>query len=118
LFYFLATGWLFRALSGFKEDASTPQAWWGGSDWVSLRGIGKDRLALQFSERFQKELGYRFVTAWPIYERVRGNGRIMFYMIHSSDHPQAPVLMNRAYRNVVEPLETAEQLNFEYGQLE
>ena len=71
---------------------------------------------LEFLERFQKELGYRFVTAWPIYERVRGSGRIMFFMIHASDHPQAPVLMNRAYRNVVEPLETVEQLTLEYDQ--
>jgi len=117
LFYFLAAGWLFRSLSGFK-DPSGPQAWWGGPDWESLRGIGQDRLALRFSERFQKELGYRFVTAWPIYERVRGSGRIMFFMIHASDHPQAPVLMNRAYRNVVEPLEPVEQLKFEYNQLD
>lgn len=115
LFYFLAAGWLFRSLSGFK-DPSGPEAWWGQSDWESLRGIGQDRLALRFLERFQKELGYRFVTAWPIYERVRGSGRIMFFMIHASDHPQAPVLMNRAYRNVVEPLEPVEQLGFEYGQ--
>lgn len=115
LFYFLAAGWLFRSLSGFK-DSSIPEAWWGRSDWESLRGVGQDGLALRFSERFQSELGYRFVKAWPIYEREGAGGRIMFYMIHASDHPQAPVQMNRAYRNIVEPLETVEQLMFEYGQ--
>jgi three-Cys-motif partner protein len=117
LFYFLAAGWLFRSLSGFKNP-SNPQAWWGRPDWESLHGIGQDGLALRFVERFQNELGYRFVKAWPIFERVGAGGRIMFFMIHASDHPQAPVQMNRAYRNVVEPLEPVEQLMFEYDQLD
>jgi len=112
LFYFLAAGWVFRSLTAFK-DPTDPEAWWGRTDWRSLRGIGQNKLALKFSERFQNELGYRFVKAWPIYERDGGSGRIMFFMIHASDHPQAPILMNRAYRNIVEPLEPVEQLELE-----
>ena len=112
LFYFLATGWLFRALSGFK-DSTNPEAWWGRPDWQSLLGMGQDRLVLKFAERFRSELGYRFVNPWPIHEREGAEGRIMFYMIHASDHPLAPELMSRAYRSVCEPLEPMEQLKLE-----
>jgi hypothetical protein len=27
----------------------------------------------------------------------------MYYMIHATDHPEAPIQMARAYRNVVRP---------------
>jgi hypothetical protein len=35
----------------------------------------------------------------------------MYYMIHATDHPEAPKLMSRAYRNTVSPLEPIEQLD-------
>jgi len=31
----------------------------------------------------------------------------MYYMLHVTDHPEAPILMPRAYRNTVSPLEPA-----------
>jgi len=34
----------------------------------------------------------------------------MYYMIHASDHDEAPVLMNRAYGKALDIKETAEQL--------
>lgn len=114
LFYFLAAGWVFRSLEAFRDEAR-PTAWWGRPDWRSLQGIGQDRLAIAWCGRFQNELGYRFVKAWPIYEHEGGGGRILFYMIHASDHPEAPVLMGRAYRNIVQPLESEEQLAMEFG---
>jgi three-Cys-motif partner protein len=114
LFYFLAAGWIFRSLDGFK-DHSIPSAWWGRPDWESLKGLSQNRLAVLFTQRFQKEFGYRFVNAWPIYKEEGGRGRIMFYMIHASDHPQAPILMHRAYENIVQPLETDEQLQLQLG---
>lgn len=114
MFYFLAAGWVFRALDQFRNDAE-PAAWWGRSDWRSLIGIGQSRLAIVFQERFQSELGYRFVNSYPIFSREKGKGRIMFYMIHASDHPEAPVLMRRAYNNIVQPLESHEQLQMELG---
>ncbi len=49
--------------------------------------------------------------------RADAGGRILFYMIHSSDHPQAPIQMGRAYRNVVQPLETEEQLRMEFAKV-
>jgi hypothetical protein len=43
------------------------------------------------------------------WDRRRGS-RIMYYMIHATDHLEASKLMARAYRMAVEPEETAEQL--------
>ena len=34
----------------------------------------------------------------------------MYYMIHATDHPEAPALMNRAYHKAVTPIEPAEQM--------
>jgi hypothetical protein len=117
LFYFLASGWVFRALDQFKNE-ERPLAWWGRPDWQSLIGIGQNRLALEFTDRFRNELGYRFVTPWPIYQHEPGGGRVMFCMIHASDHPQAPVQMGRAYRNIIQPLEPEEQLKMELAGIE
>jgi len=39
----------------------------------------------------------QIVKAWPIFERENG-GAIMYYMIHATDHPEAPKFMSRAYR--------------------
>jgi hypothetical protein len=39
---------------------------------------------------------------------------VMYYMIHATDHPDAPVQMSRAYRNTVMPLEAQEQLKLEF----
>lgn len=114
-FYFLATGWLGRALSGFKADTQVPDAWWGSSDWNSLKGLSGDLIAVKMAERFRDELGYRFVRPWPIYQRERGKGRVMFHMIHASDHPEAHKLMRRAYKHVLDVPESEEQLFLELG---
>ena len=39
----------------------------------------------------------------------------MYYMIHASDHPEAPILMSRAYNNAVAPKEPQEQLELEFN---
>jgi hypothetical protein len=36
----------------------------------------------------------------------------MYFMIHATDHPDAPHLMARAYDKAVQPKETPEQLGF------
>jgi hypothetical protein len=66
-----------------------------------------------FKKRFLNELGYRYVEAYPIFKREQGQGRIMFFMIHASNHPEAPKLIGRAYRNVAKPPEPDEQLDME-----
>lgn len=113
LFYFLPTGWLDRSLAGLQNH-SVAERWWGGTDWPKLRTISQQDRTKLFSERFREELDYRTATAWPIYERKSG-GRVMYHMIHATDHPEAPNLMSRAYRKAVSDREPLEQLELELG---
>ena len=80
LFYFLASGWLDRALAGFKRNLDVPERWWGRPDWRDLRKLKSIRRALLLCERFKNELGYRYAYPFPILERA-DVGRVMFYMI-------------------------------------
>jgi len=96
LFYFVATGWLQRSLSALKNK-ETALGWWGRDDWPKLRTMPAQSCANWFCERFTNELGYQYAHAWPIYDRKEGH-RVMYYMVHATDHREAPKLMNRAYR--------------------
>jgi three-Cys-motif partner protein len=111
LFYFLANGWFERALSG-QKDLEKLAKWWGRDDWTELRKMSRDQRKEIMVERMKTELGYKHVMAWPIFKRDTGR-TVMYFMIHATDHPEAPVQMSRAYRNAVRPLETIEQLEFE-----
>jgi three-Cys-motif partner protein len=108
LLYFLPVAWLDRALAGLREKERLKQ-WWGRDDWEKLGSLNADGRRDAFVERL-KEVNYRYVTPWPIFERERGQ-RVMYYMIHASDHPEAPRLMTRAYtRAVRHPKESYRQL--------
>lgn len=113
LFYFLPIGWLGRALSA-QQDVSVLEKWWGGPDWQRLLSMSNQKCADTFVERFRLEFGYSSVKAWPIFGRASG-GKIMYYMVHATDHPDAPLLMSRAYERAVQPKETYEQLEMEFG---
>ena len=113
LFYFLAAGWLDRALHALK-DTTVGERWWG-PDWPRFKGMHAEVRREVFVRRFKEELGYASAKAWPIYERRGGAGHIMYHMIHATDHPDAPALMARAYRKVGLPAESAEQLRMEWG---
>jgi len=39
--------------------------------------------------------------AWPIY-RQEGSKLIVYFMIHATDHSEAPKLMGRSYNNTVQ----------------
>lgn len=108
LFYFLPIYWLDRALAA-QKDISVLEAWWNRDDWNMLREMSTQERVDAFVDRMKTELGYKSVKPWPIYKRQTG-GSIMYYMIHATDHPQAPILMRRAYENAVKPKETFEQL--------
>jgi three-Cys-motif partner protein len=110
LFYFLASGWLDRALAGFTRNVDVPERWWGRPDWQDLKGLKGIQRALLLCKRFK--VGYRYAHPWPIYERAK-KGRIMFHMIHVTDHPEAPKLMFRAYRHATLPPDSPEQLEFD-----
>lgn len=99
LFYFLANGWLERALAAL-QDHDKGQAWWGHSDWQRVANLRRGQRAEELRRRFEIELGYRFVMAWAIYAAKETN-QVMYYMIHASDHPEAPKLMERAYTDTV-----------------
>ncbi len=60
--------------------------------------------------RFSSELGYIHTAAYPIYDRVEGN-RIMYYMVHASDHEDAPALMVRAHGKAVRSLPKETQMD-------
>ncbi len=108
LFYFFPIGWLDRSLTALKNE-NTGRLWWGRPDWKSLRALGTIARGNLVAERFRKELGYKHAIPWPIYER-QGGGRIMYFMVHASDHDEAPKLMWRAYNKAVDPLEAPEQM--------
>jgi hypothetical protein len=111
IFYFLANGWLERAFAA-QKDLDVRARWWGRDDWTELQKMSREERRDALVIRFKKDLGYQSVKAWPIFERENG-GAVMYYMIHATDHPEAPILMSRAYRKTVTPLEPIEQLNLE-----
>lgn len=98
-FYFLAVGWLGRSIAALKDDTKLRE-WWGRDDISVPRSTSSSvDLARLFSHRFMRELGYASAAAWPIYERSDGGlGKVMYFMIHATDHEEAPKLMNRAYK--------------------
>lgn len=116
-FYFMPNMWMDRALAGLSSNEYRAQEWWGENlSAQELLAMGQHKRKTRMCERFQKELGYRFATPWPIYEKEGGKGAVMYYMIHATDHPEAPKLMARAYNNAVLPKETAEQMCFDFGE--
>jgi three-Cys-motif partner protein len=112
LFYFLASGWLDRSFAGTTKNYDQLDRWWGSKDWKHLRGMKGQTRAEFVAQRFKDELGYAHAYAWPIYERGSG-GRIMYHMIHATDHPEAPKLMNRAYFNATKSRESIDKLQME-----
>ena len=108
LFYFLPNSWQGRALAALKNDEILIK-WWGRGDWEDVRKMRSQERRDVIVARFEEELGYKSVIPWPIYEKPHGS-RIMYYMIHATDHDEAPKQMARAYRNAVKPKESAEQL--------
>lgn len=105
LFYFLATGWLERAIAGTTRNHHVIRKWWGRDDWQALATMRSFDRAQLFASRFKAELGYKHAHAWPIYDKEGGARRVMYHMIHASDHDEAPKLMSRAYRKANEPKE-------------
>ena len=109
LFYFLATSWLQRSLSAL-QDTAVADAWWGGPGWRDLQGMNSISMADKFAARLRDELGYWSAAPWAIYKSA-GSARIMYFMIHATDHPEAPGLMSRAYRTAVREPEVDRQLS-------
>lgn len=94
LFYFFGSSWFDRAISGLNELRKV-KAWWGRDDLDEFLKKPNSERPRFLAERFKNELGYATALAWPIYGQ---NRRVMYHMIHATDHPEAYKLMNRAYK--------------------
>lgn len=117
IFYFFPTGWIDRSLAAASRAQTKEKIlrWWGRADWGDLRGLDGTKRAFLVAERFEKELGYQKANVYSIHSAARG-GRVMYHMIHASDHPEAYPLMVRAYRKVSgrpDLASQAEQLDLE-----
>lgn len=101
LFYFFPTGWIDRSIAAVKrpEKIREVEAWWGRPDWMALQGMDSLERARKVANRFEQELGYGKAEVFPIHDAEEG-GRVMYHMIHASDHSDALSLMVRAYRKV------------------
>jgi three-Cys-motif partner protein len=113
LLYFLGVGWLHRAFSGVRNVALLDD-WWGRRDYDKLKDMSTFDIAELVRKRFEVELGYKHTAAYPIFDKEEGN-RIMYYMIHASDHDEAPALMVRAHRKAVRALPPEVQRVFAFA---
>jgi three-Cys-motif partner protein len=113
LLYFLGVGWLHRSFSGIR-NTEIMDFWWGKKDWKKLPTLSTHDISTLMSNRFKHELGYRSSAAYPIYDRAAGN-RVMYYMIHASDHAETPALMVRAHNRAVRSLPKETQTALEFG---
>jgi three-Cys-motif partner protein len=118
LFYFFPTGWIDRSLGAVRvsKTMAKVERWWGSTDWKQLRGMDGIARAMMVAKRFEGELGYGKATVYPIHsERLRG--RVMYHMIHATDHPEASPLMIRAYRKVSGRSELGEETQADFEAL-
>jgi three-Cys-motif partner protein len=96
LFYFLANWWLDRAFAGLRDEERA-RAWWGSDEWRGVARMSRPMRAEELKRRFRDELGYRYSASFPIHGVEDRDIRVMYYMVHASDHPEALKLMRRAY---------------------
>ena len=98
---FFPTGWVDRSIAAVKRPATQAKVerWWRRSDWADLLGMDRTARARLVATRFEQELGYGKAEVFPIHSAKHG-GRVMYHMIHATDHPEALSLMVRAYRKV------------------
>ena len=82
LFYFLANGWLERALSG-QKDKDKLARWWGRDDWTELRAMNREGRRDAIVTRLKVDFGYQSVKAYPIFKR---QGWRRDHVLHDSRH--------------------------------
>ncbi|HET9742251.1 MAG TPA: three-Cys-motif partner protein TcmP [Terriglobales bacterium] len=101
IFYFFGIGWVKRSISGIKKNFTILKDWWGREDWEDLRNWTRDEILNEMVRRFRDDLGYKSVQPYPIFKR-QNSGDVMYYMIHATDHADAPDLMARAYNTALQ----------------
>lgn len=100
-FYFLATSWIERSFSGFTKNKQVVRNWWGRDDWLDVMEWSWSKVLSESTGRFREELGYKHVRAYPIFADKNLGSRVMYHMIHATDHDAAPELMTRAYNRAL-----------------
>jgi three-Cys-motif partner protein len=117
-FYFFATGWIDRSLAALRAEGTIAKVerWWGRPDWSTLQGVDGTIRAKMVAKRFEDELGYGKATIYPIHSERR-RGRVMYHMIHATDHPEATLLMIRAYRKVSGRTDVGEATQVDFNEL-
>lgn len=111
LFYFFPEGWINRAIAGLKNQKEERlMKWWGNSRWTELTNKQGAVRAQYVADRFRTDLNYKYVYPFPIYEKPDEGGKVMYYMVHASDHDEAPLLMSRAYGKALDLKETEKQM--------
>lgn len=103
-FYFLGSSWLERAAGGLSTNEVKAERWWGRKDWRGLIAMSRSARAEHFRQRFLQELGYTYCYVWPICENGDDDSRVMYHMIHATDHERASELMADAYQEVTRPV--------------
>lgn len=101
IFYFLAQGWMDRSIKSSKQESKLNEidAWWGNKGWPNFLQLTSWERAKEMESRFKNELGYRFARAFPMRSKAN-EGRILFWLIHASDHPRANRLMIAAFKSL------------------
>jgi three-Cys-motif partner protein len=117
-FYFFPTGWVDRSLAAVSAESTIAKVsrWWGRTDWRELQGMDGTVRAMMVAKRFEDELGYGKASVYPIHSERR-RGRVMYHMIHATDHPEAPPLMIRAYRKVSGRTDIGEAAQADFNEL-
>jgi three-Cys-motif partner protein len=103
IFYFLMASWKDRSLA--KRLQCSPEEiakWWGKDDIQTPKDLTTEQLGAAFTEKFKKELGYKYAYSFPIWDNVNleKKGKTKFFMIHASDHDAATNLMFSAYNKL------------------
>lgn len=91
LFYFFGYGWVKRSLKGVTKNRQIVERWWGRSDYADLINKTREEISRSFVQRFREDLGYKYVTPYPIFKR-ENNDIVMYEMLHATDHDAAPSL--------------------------
>lgn len=116
LLYFLMHNWFPRAVSNLKVDRDNVLRRWMGPNWEEVTNALPSERPVIMARRFREELGYEHASFYPIFKK--GNKtQIMFYLVHGSDHEEAPALMARAYNNEMKSLEGQSQGHLNLGDL-
>lgn len=100
LFYFLAQGWIDRAIKSWRKDVEDRcKRWWGNDSVRQYLSLGSYDRGQVMAKRFKDEFGYAYAYPFPI-QKAGVQGRVMFWMVHASDHQRAPELMWQAYKHI------------------